>query len=168
MDGTQFDRILCTLSGRATRRRLVAVSLLAPLRERPVRAQLDAPACRAEGDVCTHLTGCCDALVCATSAINPNYGVCIPGEGDHVAVTTQIVTPFREGIVTELGAGLVEAEAAEVEAVALIAEQEAAEDARRTTRRTRKDTKRAKKRTRRDTRQARKRGETDEADAAPE
>ena len=158
MDGTPFDRIVRTLSGRGSRRRLVALlGSLSVLRARPVRAQLDVPACRVEGDVCTHLTGCCDALVCATSAINPNYGVCIPGEGEHVAVTTQIVPPYSDGIVTELGAGLVEAEAAEAEAVAFIAEQEAAEDARRTKHRTRKDTKRAKRRTRLDAARARKR-----------
>ena len=32
------------------------------------------------GAVCTHRKGCCEGLVCATSHINPNYQVCIPGE----------------------------------------------------------------------------------------
>ena len=160
MTRTQFDRLARALSGMTSRRGLVGVlSALWLLKTRPAHAatQLEVAACSAEGEVCTHLLGCCDALVCATSNINTNYGVCIPGEGEHVAVTTQLVVPEGDGVVALMAAELVDAEAAEAAALALIADQEAAEDARRAKHRTRKDDKRAKRRARLDAARARKR-----------
>lgn len=160
MNGTRVHRMIEMLSGLTSRRRVfTALSALSMFRAgaRDAAGQVEVPACNAEGDICTYLTGCCTGLICTTSAINPNYGVCIPGEGDHAAVTTAIVVPFSDGVRAELAGGLVEAEAAEAEAIALVAEQEAAEDARRTKHRTRKDNKRAKRRTRLDTERAERR-----------
>ena len=157
MNGTQVNRMIPIFSGMTSRRRVfAALSALSVFRAqaRDAAGQLEVPACNAESDICTHLMGCCTGLICATSAINPNYGVCIPGEGEHAAVTSAIVVPFNDGITAETAAGLVEAEAAEAEVVALVAEQEAAEDARRTKHRTRKDNKRAKRRARLDTNRA--------------
>ena len=156
----QVDRLRHRLSRLSTRRRLVAtLGTLAVMRATPtqVASQIAVPACRAEGAVCTHLMGCCTGLVCATSHINTTYGVCIPGEGEHIAVTTHLVVPDADGVVTELAAGLVEAQAAAAAATALIAEEEAAVLARRTTRRTNNDARRLKRRTRKDAARARKR-----------
>ena len=157
MNRTQVHRLIHILSRLTSRRRIfAALSAFSVFRAGAFGAagQIEVPACNAEGDICTHLSGCCTGLICTTSAINPNYGVCIPGEGDHAAVTTAIVAPFSDGITAEMAAGLVEAQAAEAEAVALVAEQQAAEDARRTKHRTRKDNKRAKRRSRLDTNRA--------------
>ena len=43
--------------------------------------------------------------------INPNYGVCITGEGEQVAVTTQLEVPESDGAMAQLAAELAETEA---------------------------------------------------------
>ncbi|MDF3043081.1 MAG: hypothetical protein K0Q71_5787, partial [Thermomicrobiales bacterium] len=80
-----FDRLARRLSGITSRRQvLAALGALAAARLQPTQAaQLAVTTCGAAGAVCTHLKGCCEGLVCATSHINPNYGVCIAGEGEH-------------------------------------------------------------------------------------
>jgi hypothetical protein len=96
-------------------------------------------------------------LACATSLINPNYGVC--------AVTTQLVVP--EVVVTSLTAELAETEEAGAAAVkTVLAGQATTQDSRRSTRRSCKDTHRAKKRVRRtgDTRLSDDPEETEETD----
>ena len=90
-----FDRLARRLSGITSRRQvLAALGALAAARLQPTQAaQLAVTTCGVEGAVCTHLKGCCEGLVCTTSHINPSYGVCIAGEGEHLAVTTQLVVP---------------------------------------------------------------------------
>src|SRR5215210_6243712 len=126
MNDFEFDRIARTLSSLTSRRRLVAAtSAVIAIRRRPARAasQLQPTSCSAESEVCTHLLGCCDGLVCGTSYINTNYGICVPGEGDIVAVTSSLVTPGSEAMVTEVAAEL--AQLAAIEPVDLQAERAA-------------------------------------------
>jgi len=80
-----FDHITRRLAGITSRRQaLAALGALAAARLHPTQAasQLEVAGCGAAGAVCTMIKGCCDGLVCATSMINPNYGVCISGEGE--------------------------------------------------------------------------------------
>ena len=152
MNGTTFDQFARALSALTSRRGLVAaVGALMALRRQPLQAasQLQAPSCSAEGEVCTHLLGCCDGLVCATSYINTSYGICVSGEGDMLAVSTSLVTPGSEAMVTEVAAEL--AQVASAESVDLQAERatELAE------RRNRRDDRVGRKRTKRKERRAR-------------
>jgi hypothetical protein len=163
MTRSQLDHIARTLCVLISRRSLVATSgaLLALKRESTNAAsQLQPPSCSAQGAVCTMNHGCCDGLVCATSVINPNYGVCISGEGEQVAVTSQLVVPASDGVMAQLAAELAETATDGATADQAVAAQQSAQDTRRTTHRTRKDAKRSKKRSRRDTHQANKHGET--------
>jgi hypothetical protein len=166
MTTTVFERLVCALYRLASRRHLIGgAAALSLVRVTPIQAtQLEVPACSPEGEVCTHLMGCCDGLVCATSAINPNYGVCIPGEGGHRAVTTQIVTPFSDDILPQMAAELVEADAAAAEAATLLEQRATAKDTRRAARRTRKDAQRVRRQARVEEKRAKKRGDTDETD----
>ena len=94
MTDRPFDCLARFLSGTTSRRQtLAALGALASARRQSTQAatQLEVATCGTAGAVCTHLKGCCKGVVCATSHINPNYGVCIPGEGEHRAVTTQLV-----------------------------------------------------------------------------
>ena len=161
-----FDRITRVLSGLTSRRALVAtVSALVVAKARPAHAaQTEVAACAAQGDVCTYLKGCCDGLVCATSMINPNYGVCISGEGEQVAVTSQLVVPGSDGVLAQLAAELAETETDGATADQAVAAQQSAQDTRRSKHRSRKDAKRSKHRTRKDTHQASKHGETTTTD----
>src|SRR5215213_2241587 len=158
-----FDRLARLLSGSRSRRQaLAALGALVAARLHPAQAasQLEVAGCGAAGAVCTMIKGCCDGLVCATSMINPNYGVCISGEGDQVAVTSQLVVPESDGVMAQLAAELAEAEADGAEGAQVIEARQSAQDTRRSKHRTRKDSKRSQKRSRRDTQQASKRGET--------
>jgi hypothetical protein len=158
-----LDRLARLLSGSRSRRQaLASLGVLVAARLHPAQAatQLEVAGCGAAGAVCTMIKGCCDGLVCATSMINPNYGVCISGEGDQVAVTSQLVVPESDGVMAQLAAELAEAEADGVEGAQVIEARQSAQDTRRSKHRTRKDAKRSKKRSRKDTQQASKRGET--------
>ena len=148
-----FDRLARRLSRTTSRREaLAALGALAAARLHSTQAaQLAVTTCGAAGAVCTHLKGCCEGLVCATSHINPNYGVCIAGEGGHVAVTTQLVVPGDDAIVTTLTAELAETEEDGAAAAEVIEARQTAKDSRRSTRRSRNDTQRSKKRSRKDT-----------------
>jgi hypothetical protein len=154
-----FDRLTRRLSGTRSRRQaLAALGALAAARLQPTQAaQLAVTTCGAAGAVCTHLKGCCEGLVCATSHINPNYGVCIAGEGEHRAVTTQLVVPGDDAVVTTLTAELAETEEAGAAATEVLEARQAAKDSRRSKRRTRKDNHRSKKRLRQDTHRSKKR-----------
>jgi hypothetical protein len=155
-----FDRLARRLSGTTSRRQaLAALGGLAAARLHPAQAatQLQLATCGEEGAVCTHLKSCCEGLVCATSHINPNYGVCIAGEGEHLAVTTQLVVPGDEAVVTTLTAELAETEEDGAAAAEVIEARQTAKDDRRSTRRSRNDTQRSKKRSRKDTKRSRKR-----------
>ena len=155
-----FDRLARWLAETRSRRQaLAALGALAAARLQPTQAaaQLQMATCGAAGAVCTHLKGCCEGLVCATSHINPNYGVCIAGEGEHLAVTTQLVVPGDEAVVTTLTAELAETEEAGAAAAEVLEARQTAKDTRRSTRRTRKDTQRSKQQSRKDTKRSRKR-----------
>jgi len=169
MTRSQLDHIARTLCVLISRRSLVATSgaLLALKRgSTNAASQLQPPSCSAQGAVCTMNHGCCDGLVCATSVINPNYGVCISGEGEQVAVTSQLVVPASDGVMAQLAAELAETATDGATADQAVAAQQSAQDTRRSKHRTRKDAKRSKKRSRKDTHQANKRGgTTDTTDA---
>jgi hypothetical protein len=155
-----FDRLARLLAGTTSRRQtLAALGALAAARVQPTQAasQLQVATCGATGAVCTHLKGCCEGLVCATSHINPNYGVCIAGEGDHLAVTTQLVVPGDDAVVTTLTAELAETEEDGAAAAEVLEARQAAKDTRRSTRRSRNDTQRSKQQSRQDTKRSRKR-----------
>jgi hypothetical protein len=154
-----FDRLTRRLSGTTSRRQaLAALGALAAARLQPTQAAQSVLAgCGAAGAVCTHLKGCCEGLVCATSHINPNYGVCIAGEGEHLPVTTQLVVPGDEAVVTTLTAELAETEEDGAAAAEVIEARQAAKDTRRSTRRSRQDTQRSKHRSRKDTHRSKKR-----------
>ena len=115
---------------------LAALGALGAARLQPTQAatQLECATCGAAGAVCPHLKGCCEGLVCATSHINPTYGVCITGEGEHLAVTTQLVVPASDGGMAQMAAELVEAEEAAAAAETVLAEQATAKDSRRSIR----------------------------------
>jgi hypothetical protein len=169
MHDPQFDRLARILSGSSSRRQaLAALATLALVRPTPAHAaQVEVAACSAEGDVCTHLVGCCDGLVCATSMINTNYGVCIPGDGDHLAVTDQLVVPDSAGITAELGAALTDTEADAAAAAEILDARAEATDTRRDEQQTRQGTKKANKRSRKDRKQARRRSRNGSRNDAP-
>ena len=106
MDGGRFDRLAKSLATGLTRRRLLAAAAgVAFFHHKTARAnQLTPSTCGAAGEVCTQLAGCCDGLSCATSAINVNYGVCIPGDGGTVSVGTSLISPFSEDVAQEVAA----------------------------------------------------------------
>src|SRR5215207_6858985 len=129
-----FDRLARLLSGSRSRRQaLAALGALAAARLHPAQAatQSEVAGCGAVGAVCTMIKGCCDGLVCATSMINPNYGVCISGEGEQVAVTSQLVVPGSDGVMAQLAAELAEAEADGAEGAQVIEARQSAQQTRR-------------------------------------
>ena len=64
-------------------------------------------ACGAAGDVCTLALGCCDGMTCATSYMNPSYGVCVSGgSGGMLPVADSVISPEGDGIETQLQAAL--------------------------------------------------------------
>ena len=106
MNGSKFDRLTRTLARGVSRRGiLVTAGALALGKGQPsIAAQLTPSTCAAAGEVCTLMRGCCDALTCVTSAINTNYGVCVPGDGGTVAIGTTLISPFSEGAQQEVAA----------------------------------------------------------------
>jgi hypothetical protein len=105
MDERRFDRLSRTLARTGTRRTLAAAAFggfAAFVARRAGAAQLVPATCAAQGQVCTLLYGCCEGLTCATSMINPSYGVCAPGgSGGMVAVSTQLVVPSNGSATTD-------------------------------------------------------------------
>ena len=96
MDEHRFDRLTRAFARTGSRRSLLAAAggLVAVTFRSAGAAQLYPDTCAAAGEVCTLLFGCCDGLTCATSMINPSYGVCATGgDGGMVAVSTQLVVP---------------------------------------------------------------------------
>jgi hypothetical protein len=84
MTDRPFDCFARFFSGTTSRRQvLAALGALAVARPQSTQAttQLEVATCGEEGAVCTCLKGSCAGLVCATSHINPNYGVCIAERG---------------------------------------------------------------------------------------
>ena len=155
MDGHVFDRIARTLSTSTSRRRTFA-ALGAILLGRALTAQaatqIQVPACGAAGAVCTLMHGCCSGLTCATSGLNPAYGVCVTGSGGMAQVSDHIVVPKSEGLETELAQEVTEAKAASDAAIAAATTEETERQTRIDTRRATKDTRRTTQRTERQTR----------------
>jgi hypothetical protein len=126
------------------------------LGQRAARAsQLGPATCGEQGAVCTLLSGCCDGLTCATSAINTSYGICVPGDGGMVSTGTTLISPFSETAVDEVSALVETASTApttdpQAEQEARIAEIRARKDAKSSKRKTRLDTKRSNQKTRKD------------------
>lgn len=102
MDGTEFDRLTRGFARALPRRRFLAVVVAAAVGRRGANAQVQPAMCGSEGGVCTLLFGCCSGLRCATSAINASYGVCVPGDGGMLPVTTTVIAPFGNAVVQEL------------------------------------------------------------------
>jgi hypothetical protein len=113
MMDAHFDRWTRLLTRAGSRRQALAVfgALAAARLRRADAEQIEVAACGEVGAVCTALAGCCEGLVCATSTVNPTYGVCVTGEGDIVAVTDDLVVPGSEGIEDELAAQVSDAAA---------------------------------------------------------
>jgi hypothetical protein len=107
MDGNDFDQYARTFARIVTRRGVLAAAgaLAAGFAARSARAAQLAPStCGAEGQVCTLLMGCCSGFTCATSVINTNYGVCVPGDGGTVTVGTTLISPGSEEAAQEVAA----------------------------------------------------------------
>lgn len=145
MTDSPFDRFTRLLAGSRSRRQALAVlGALAAARLQPAHAaQLELAACGEAGAVCTPLLGCCSGLVCATSTVNPSYGVCITGEGEMLPVTDGLVVPGSEGITEELAGQSSDAAADASSAESILAAQEAEIQSRRTARRTARGTRQA-------------------------
>jgi hypothetical protein len=159
MTDSSFDRITRLLAGSRSRRQaLVALGALAAARLHPTHAatQIEIAACGEAGAVCTPIAGCCSGLVCATSTLNPAYGVCVTGEGDMLPVTDALVVPGSAGITEELAGQASEAAAAATEGEAILAAQEAEIQSRQTARNTRQATQRTRLHSNRSTQQSRK------------
>jgi hypothetical protein len=107
MDDNDFDRFARTFARIVSRRGVLAAAgaLAAGFADRSARAaQLVPSTCGAEGQVCTLLMGCCSGFTCATSVINTNYGVCVPGDGGTVTVGTTLISPGSEEAAQEVAA----------------------------------------------------------------
>src|SRR5215208_1721238 len=163
MDDAKFDRLARAFDMSGTRRWLIALvgAVFGFLRRKAASAsQLGPPTCGDQGAVCTLLSGCCDGLTCATSAINTSYGICVPGEGGMVSTGTTLISPFSDTAVEEIS-GLVQTASTapttdlQAEREARAAEIRARKDAKRSKRQTRSDTKRSNQQTRKDERRTR-------------
>ena len=167
MDDAKFDRLARALRKTGSRRWLMGLGSAMVALSGPRlawAAQLGPATCGEQGAVCTLLSGCCDGLTCATSAINTSYGICVPGDGGMVATGTTLISPFSETAVEDVTAVMQAAPAApatdpQAERQARLAELRARKDARRAREKTRLDAKRtevqARKATRRTNAQAR-------------
>jgi hypothetical protein len=164
MTNTPVIRCSRTLARLLSRRGVLvgAIAVLGASVPRRTQAQLQAPSCSAEGEVCTHLAGCCAGLLCATSMINTNYGICIPGEGDVAAVTRALVTPGDAAMVDELGEELLEREDEAVLAEELLDERATRIEERQERQRAKKQMQRDRRRAHQERLRARRRGVKDE------
>jgi hypothetical protein len=176
MNDAKFDRMARAFAMTVSRRWLVALAGAATGvlgQQAASGSQLGPATCGEQGAVCTLLSGCCDGLTCATSAINTSYGICVPGDGGMVSTGTTLISPFSETAVEEVTA-LVQAVPAapttdpQAEREARIAEIRARKDAKRTKRKTRLDTHRTNVQTRKDANRTEKRNRQLEAREAAE
>ncbi len=154
MNGNQFDRLARQLQRPGTRRGFIGLiaALVATLGGKSAHAaQLGPATCGASGAVCTMLMGCCDGLTCVTSAINTNYGVCVPGDGGTAAAGTSLISPYSETLEQEI-ASL--SEAATTDSTSTT-DLQAEREAKLAEKRTRRETHRDEIRARRDKRQDR-------------
>jgi hypothetical protein len=162
MTNTPVIRCRRTLARLLSRRCVLvgASAVLGASVPRRTQAQLQSPTCSAE--VCTHLAGCCAGLLCATSMVNTNYGICVPGEGDVAAVTRALVTPGDAAMVDELGEELLEREEEAVLAEELLDERATRIEERQERQRAKKQTQRDRRRAHQERLRARRRGVQDE------
>jgi len=146
MDGFNFDEFSRFFARGSSRRGVLALvgAALALRKNSALGAQLGPATCGVSGDACTLLIGCCDGLTCATSTINPSYGVCVPGDGGMVAVGPSLISPFSEGILEDIGATT-----ASQPTGTTATDQDAERDARIAAKKSRKDSRQAKVQTRR-------------------
>jgi hypothetical protein len=159
MTNHDFDRLTRLLAGSRSRRQaLAALGALAAARLHPAHAatQIEIAACGEAGAVCTLIKGCCEGLVCATSTLNPSYGVCVTGEGDMLAVSNDLVVPGSEGITEELAAQVTETSADATAAQSALTAQESEIQARKDARNARELARRTRLQANNDTQQARK------------
>ncbi|MGH2616170.1 MAG: hypothetical protein ACRDJC_13080 [Thermomicrobiales bacterium] len=153
MNASKFDRLAKTLAKGASRRRLLAAAGALALGKGQVSlaAQLAPSTCAAAGEVCTLMRGCCDALTCVTSAINTNYGVCVPGEGGTVSIGTTLISPFSEEVEQEVAALANGATTTDTSTTTTTTDLEAEREQRIAEKKARKDDRRDDKRLRQDT-----------------
>jgi hypothetical protein len=177
MTGHYFDRLTRLLAGSRSRRQaLAALGAMAFARSTPVHAatQIEIAACGEAGAVCTMIKGCCSGLVCATSYLNPAYGVCVTGEGDMLPVSDDIVVPTGDGIEVELAQEVSEAATASAAAQSALTTEQTERQTRITTRRTNKQSRRTARRSKNNTQQSTRRSNrsarrtTQELNAVPE
>ena len=119
------------------------------------------------------IAGCCTGLVCATSTINPTYGVCVAGEGGMLPVSDSLIVP-TEGIEEELAQAVSEASADSTAAQSALTTEESDRQAKIDAKRAKKDTRRSTRRSKNDTQQSTRRTNratrrtTQELNAGPE
>jgi hypothetical protein len=177
MDHTRFDQLVRSFSRSRSRRGLLAAAAgAAALAVKPAGANQLLPAtCAQTGQVCTMLYGCCSGLTCATSSINPSYGVCVPGEGGMVTTGTSLVVPFDSSDTAQAQSvsDAVTDTSTSTTTTTTIDDREAEQDAREAERDARKaqvearrDTRKANLETRRDTQQQRREDAREAADIA--
>ena len=155
MDDAMFDRLARGFDMSRNRRWLLALigATIGMLGQRAARAsQLGPATCGDQGAVCRLLFGCCDGLICATSATNTSYGICVPGEGGMVSIGPGLISPFSETAEDEVAALVETAPTSDprAEREARIAEIRARKDAKSSKRETRLDEKRTTQQTRKD------------------
>ena len=156
MGADDFDRFARAFGDGLTRRGVIALlSGFVAVKTRAASAvQLGPAACGQSGAVCTMIMGCCEGLTCVTSAINVNYGVCVPGgSGGTVAATTSLISPQSEGVVDQL-AGATTETSATTSTTSTTTDKEAEKQARIAQRKARKNAHRSRIRSRRDDQQA--------------
>jgi hypothetical protein len=159
-----FDTLTRRLVKPGSRRAFVAAIgtafIARPAKAASVAAQAPA-ACGAAGATCTLILGCCDGMTCATSYLNPSYGVCVSGGGGGMLpVAASVIAPESDGIETLLQAALTTSATAATTVTDPNADQQARKAARkskrsgrRTTRKSRNNTQQTERKTRRDSHQ---------------
>src|SRR3954467_7652470 len=111
MQPRTFDTLTRRLVGSGSRRAFVAAVGAALFTRSAAKAAAPAAqvpaACGAAGDVCTMALGCCDGMTCATSYMNPSYGVCVSGgSGGMMPVADSVISPESDGVDSQLQAAL--------------------------------------------------------------
>jgi len=160
MTDEQFDRLTRVLSGSRSRRQALATlgALAAARLHATHAAQIQIAACGEAGAVCIPIKGCCEGLVCATSTINPAYGVCVTGEGGMLPVSDSLVVPTGTGIQEELAqevsAAAADATAAQSAVSTEATDHQAQIDAKRAKKDTRRSSRRSTNTTQRTTRRS--------------
>ena len=164
MNSTRFDQIVRTFAAIGSRRGfLAALGGLAALTSQRARANQAPPSCGSTGDVCTMLLGCCAGLTCATSAINPSYGVCVPGEGAMTTSGTALVLPF-DGDDAAAAQTVVDSTTTTDTTTTTLEDRQAEIEARKAEKQSRKASRKSEQQSRRDTQQARRQDNREERD----